>query len=113
MPIHFSEAPDFWTKLLGSETITLLTATDPNTGEFSDVANGARLETADGLGSFIVNYGPASPYGANNLVLSQGQSVPEPSMWMMFGVTAVLLCGFRRIQFVKGTRRMGAHFPSV
>ena len=92
-----SFANGFENQVLGSETFTLITATDPITGDFTDVANGARLEAADGLGSFIVNYGPSSPYGANTVVLSQPEGVPEPnaSMFILFG-GAVLSCCFGR-----------------
>ena len=34
------------------------------------MANGARLATADGSGSFVVNYGPASAFDPKNVVLS-------------------------------------------
>jgi T5SS/PEP-CTERM-associated repeat protein len=40
-------------------------------GSFANVANGQRLTTSDGLGSFIVNYGPGSPFNPNHVVLSQ------------------------------------------
>jgi hypothetical protein len=93
-----SFANDFQTQLLGSETFTLLTAADPITGNFSDVVNGARLETADGLGSFIVNYGPSSPYGADSVVLSQPQGIPEPSTWLMLAIGALVLTEGLRIR---------------
>jgi hypothetical protein len=38
--------------------------------EFANVANGQRLTTSDGLGSFIVNYGPGSAFDSGQLVLS-------------------------------------------
>jgi autotransporter-associated beta strand protein len=41
-----------------------------NTGSFANVANGQRLSTIDGSGSFIVNYGPASQFPPNAVVLS-------------------------------------------
>jgi T5SS/PEP-CTERM-associated repeat protein len=40
-------------------------------GSFANVANGQRLTTSDELGSFIVNYGPGSPFNPNHVVLSQ------------------------------------------
>lgn len=40
-------------------------------GIFDNISNGQRLDTADGLGSFIVNYGIGSPFAANQIVLSQ------------------------------------------
>jgi T5SS/PEP-CTERM-associated repeat protein len=39
-------------------------------GSFANVANGQRLSTSDGLGSFIVNYGPESPFNPAHVVLS-------------------------------------------
>ena len=39
-------------------------------GQFANVAPGQRLETTDGLGSFVVNYGAGSPFHANQVVLS-------------------------------------------
>lgn len=39
-------------------------------GTFSNVANGQRLNTADGLGSFIVNYGAGSAFDPTQIVLS-------------------------------------------
>jgi autotransporter-associated beta strand protein len=40
------------------------------TGSFANVANGARLATVDGSGSFVVNYGPASTFDTTQVVLS-------------------------------------------
>ena len=40
------------------------------TGSFANVANGARLATVDGSGSFVVNYGPGSAFDATQVVLS-------------------------------------------
>lgn len=45
------------------------------TGSFDNIANGGRLTTIDGRGSFIVNYGLSSPFNANQIVLSE--FVPE------------------------------------
>jgi hypothetical protein len=39
-------------------------------GEFENVAAGERLMTSDALGSFIVNYGPGSPFNPTFVVLS-------------------------------------------
>ena len=39
-------------------------------GTFANVANGQRLTTSDGLGSFLVNYGPGSPFDPTQIVLS-------------------------------------------
>ncbi len=39
-------------------------------GAFSNAPSGTRLATADGLGSFLVQYGSGSPLGPNQIVLS-------------------------------------------
>jgi hypothetical protein len=48
----------------------ILRANGGLTGAFANVANGQRLSTSDGLGSFIVNYGPGSPFNSSQVVLS-------------------------------------------
>jgi hypothetical protein len=80
----------FQFELSPKQTFTLLTSSKL-TGLFDNVANGARLTTSDGLASFQVNYGAGSPYGANNLVLSDGQRVPEPATLVLLGGGALLL----------------------
>ena len=40
------------------------------TGSFANVANGLRLATADGLGSFVVHYGAGSTFDPTQIVLS-------------------------------------------
>jgi PEP-CTERM motif len=47
-------------------------------GAFANVANGARLNVTNLPGSFPVNYGAGSPFGAQNVVLS-AFAIPEPS----------------------------------
>jgi hypothetical protein len=39
-------------------------------GVFGNVANGQRLTTADGLGSFVVRYGPGSPFNPNLVIVT-------------------------------------------
>ncbi len=48
----------------------LILETESLFGGFENVANGDRIETQDGSGSFIVNYGQASPFDENQIVLS-------------------------------------------
>ncbi len=55
--------------ILPASTFTIITASSL-TGRFANVANGGRLDTADGLGSFQVNYGPESAFESNAVVLS-------------------------------------------
>jgi len=42
-------------------------------GVFANVASGQRLTTLDGLGSFLVHYGPSSPFNSNQVVLADFQ----------------------------------------
>jgi hypothetical protein len=46
-------------------------------GMFLDVADGQRLDTSDGSGSFLVNYGTGAY--SDEIVLSDFQAVPEPA----------------------------------
>jgi hypothetical protein len=91
---------NFASQLDGNQTFTLLTANGSLSGAFQNVANGERLETFDGTASFQVNYGAGSPFGAQNLVLSDPMAitaaerlsiVPEPVSTMLFGVGVLLL----------------------
>jgi T5SS/PEP-CTERM-associated repeat protein len=51
------------------ETFSIFTA-DSLSGAFSNVANGQRITTTDGVGSFLVNYGEGSAFNPNQVVLS-------------------------------------------
>jgi T5SS/PEP-CTERM-associated repeat protein len=53
-----------------SSTFTILTTASGIVGAFSNIANGARLDTIDDLGSFQVNYGAGSAFNPNMVVLS-------------------------------------------
>jgi T5SS/PEP-CTERM-associated repeat protein len=53
-----------------ADTFAVLDATGNVTGTFANVANGGRLATADGSGSFLVNYGAASAFNPKQIVLS-------------------------------------------
>ncbi len=63
--------------ILPTSTFTIITATSL-TGRFANVANGGRLDTADGLGSFQVNYGSESGFEPNAVVLSAFTRKQEP-----------------------------------
>jgi hypothetical protein len=47
-------------------------------GAFANAPDGARVSSLDGLHSFAVHHGAASPYGADRLVLADYAPVPEP-----------------------------------
>jgi T5SS/PEP-CTERM-associated repeat protein len=47
-------------------------------GQFDNVANGQRLTTVDGLGSFVVNYGAGSPFSPTQIVLSSFLALGVP-----------------------------------
>jgi T5SS/PEP-CTERM-associated repeat protein len=51
-------------------TFHILEAIGSITTSFGNVANGERLAVNNGLGSFVVNYGPGSPFNSNQVVLS-------------------------------------------
>ena len=76
----------------GTDSFNLITATTL-AGTFSNVANGGRLVSADGHGSFQVNYGTGSTFGENSVVLSDFIAVPEPSSFAMLGLGILLILG--------------------
>jgi len=51
---------EFECDLVGTDSFTVVTSDMPITGAFTNVASGARLATADGLGTFLVSYGAGS-----------------------------------------------------
>ena len=58
-----------------SNTFTLLNAAGGIFGVFSNVTTGQRLTTVDGIGSFVVNYGPGSGFNQSQIVLSAFESL--------------------------------------
>lgn len=56
-----------------SDVFTILAA-DTLTGFFDNINSGQRLDTADGLGSFVVNYGIGSAFDETRIVLSDFES---------------------------------------
>ena len=72
----------FDTTVTSGMTFDLISSTSLS-GSFLNAPSGSRLWTADGLGSFVVNYGPGSPYGVNDVVLTSFAPVPEPATWVL------------------------------
>ncbi|MFG6415325.1 autotransporter-associated beta strand repeat-containing protein [Roseateles sp. DC23W] len=56
-------------------------------GQFANVADGGRLLTADGTGSFIVHYGDGE--GVYLSDYAAAAAVPEPSTWLLMGLGLV------------------------
>jgi T5SS/PEP-CTERM-associated repeat protein len=57
---------------------TVLSATGNVTGAFSNIANGQRLLTSDGAGSFLVHYGSTSAFNTRQIVLTNFESALLP-----------------------------------
>jgi hypothetical protein len=76
--------------------LAIVSSTSPLVGTFENVTAGARLLTFDGKGSFEVDYGSASPFGSNNVVLSNFQVVPEPASGLLLMLAAPTLLHRRR-----------------
>ena len=80
----------------GTMTFELISGT-AITGSFLNVANGGFLATADGLGSFRVNYGLGSGFAANEVILSDFVAVPEPSTWALL-ITGLGVAAYTRLR---------------
>lgn len=64
-------------------------------GVLDNVVSGARILTADGLGSFAVYYGATSPFDPNRIVLADFAPVPEPAVHALLGIAAFGLLALR------------------
>ncbi|CAN5376811.1 hypothetical protein BH11PLA2_BH11PLA2_50780 [soil metagenome] len=73
----------FDSAVASSDTFTFLTSASTLSGEFASLSDGSRFTTADGLGSFQINY------TSNSVVLSNFQPVPEPGVLLIMGMLAV------------------------
>ena len=80
----------------GTMTFELISGT-AITGSFLNVANGGFLATADGLGTFKVNYGLGSGFAANEVILSDFVAVPEPSTWALL-ITGLGVAAYTRLR---------------
>ncbi len=85
----------FQATVTGSDTFTVVTAGNL-TGTFANVGNGQRLFTNDGLGSFVVNYGPGSAFASDSLVLNSFVPVPEPSTYALLSLGVLVLVAAQR-----------------
>jgi T5SS/PEP-CTERM-associated repeat protein len=85
------EGGDLQLKFLGDfephplHTFNVLQAQDGIFGDFDNVANGQRLATADGLGSFLVHYGAQSTFDANQIVLTSFEPAGLPGDYNLDG----------------------------
>jgi hypothetical protein len=61
-----------------SDSFVVLVTYGGLSGAFSNVANGNRLFTTDGTGSFLVNYGPSSTLNPNQVILNSFQRLSLP-----------------------------------
>ena len=86
-------ASGFENDVAPADWFAVIAASGQLTGAFSNVAPGTRLGTADGLGSFRVDYGPGSPRDPLTVVLSDYQPVPEPSSLLLLAA-GVLAAAF-------------------
>ena len=73
----------FGTAVAPTDSFTLLSAASPLTGAFTNVSSGSVLVDDSGIGALTVYYGAGSPFGADNLVLTNFSPVPEPATWAL------------------------------
>ena len=81
----------FESLITSADTFEIITSENALLGEFDNIASGGRLDTSDGLGSFLVTYD-----GANSVVLSDFAPVPEPGAWALMGSALAVMLGRRR-----------------
>ncbi len=63
-----------------NDTFVVVKSQAPISGSFTNAANGQRLATSDGSGSFKVNYGPTSAFDPTAVVLSEFQANNAPDL---------------------------------
>jgi hypothetical protein len=84
--LEISTIDDFDDQVQYSSTWEILASSLPLNGAFANVASGARLNTADGKGSFQVDYGPGSA-APNKVVLSNYIAVNAPQTYAQWIAT--------------------------
>ncbi|MDQ6860453.1 MAG: PEP-CTERM sorting domain-containing protein, partial [Verrucomicrobiota bacterium] len=88
----------------GGQMFSILDSNQTLLGAFSNVVNGARLTTADGLGSFQVNYGPSSAFDPTDVVLNNFIAVPEPSTIASLALGGFVIFALRRKAICRRSR---------
>ena len=71
--------------LSDSDTLTVLSGSTI-TGTLFDIDSGDRIDSTNGKGSFLINFGVGSPFDDNSIVFSNFMIIPEPANF------AFLLC---------------------
>lgn len=88
----------FASSVAPTDQFTILQVEDFISGTFDNALSGDRIFTSDGLGSFRIDYGTASPFDPRHVVLSDFQrtaSVPEGGLDAL--PWAILLVGLGRM----------------
>lgn len=94
----------FESEARGSDVFAVLDAEGDLSGGFLNAASGARMLTADGLGSFEVWYGAGSPFDPTAVMLTGFRAVPEP------GSAGLILLGMGVIRVM--ARKVGRDVSS-